>query len=236
MAQDLNLLLVTAASLGFVHTLFGPDHYIPFIAMGKARKWGIAKTLAITAACGIGHVMSSIVIGFVGIAFGMAVFRLEALEAFRGNIAAWAMIAFGLAYFVWGMHAVYSGRPHKHVHFHEDGSRHEEMHTHSGGHAHVHGEGKANITPWVLFVIFVLGPCEPLIPLLMYPAAAGSLAGVGMVSLFFGSVTVLTMMAVVYLFSRGIELLPAKAFEKYIHPISGAMIFISGMAIVFLGL
>ncbi len=49
---------------------------------------------------------------------------------------------------------------------------HAHEHTHDGEHAHVHESESSSITPWVLFVIFVLGPCEPLIPLLMFPAAS----------------------------------------------------------------
>ena len=32
---DLGLLLLTAASIGFIHTLLGPDHYLPFVAMWR---------------------------------------------------------------------------------------------------------------------------------------------------------------------------------------------------------
>ena len=36
---ELSALCVTAASIGFLHTLFGPDHYLPFIVMAKAKGW-----------------------------------------------------------------------------------------------------------------------------------------------------------------------------------------------------
>ena len=36
MSSELYLLVVTAASVGFFHTLFGPDHYLPFIVMAKS--------------------------------------------------------------------------------------------------------------------------------------------------------------------------------------------------------
>lgn len=47
--------------------------------------------------------MSSIFIGIIGIALGIAVSRLEIVEGFRGNLAAWALIAFSLVYMVWGI-------------------------------------------------------------------------------------------------------------------------------------
>ncbi len=36
-------LITAAVTIGFFHTLFGPDHYVPFIVMSKARKWSFSK-------------------------------------------------------------------------------------------------------------------------------------------------------------------------------------------------
>jgi hypothetical protein len=38
MPNDLTLLTITAASMGFFHTLFGQDHYLPFIMMAGAME------------------------------------------------------------------------------------------------------------------------------------------------------------------------------------------------------
>jgi len=43
--DKLQILLLSAAFLGFIHTLLGLDHYLPFIVLGKARKWSYPKTL-----------------------------------------------------------------------------------------------------------------------------------------------------------------------------------------------
>ena len=63
-------LLGFAALLGFTHTLTGPDHYLPFVAMSRIGRWSLSKTVAITIACGIGHVAGSVVLGMLGIALG----------------------------------------------------------------------------------------------------------------------------------------------------------------------
>jgi len=236
MSKELMILCVTAASIGFFHTLFGPDHYLPFTVMAKARKWPLAKTGAITFLCGIGHILSSVLLGFIGILFGIAVMKLEVLEAFRGNLAAWAFIGFGLAYFVWGLRRAIRNKPHRHAHLHQSEMPHSHEHAHKNEHTHVHAESGQNITPWVLFTIFVLGPCEPLIPILMYPAAKNSVAGLLLVTLIFGAVTILTMLAVVISLSLGIKLVPLGRLERYSHALAGATIFLSGMAIQFLGL
>ena len=237
MSQDLLVLIAAAASIGVFHTLFGPDHYLPFIVMARAREWSRTKTAWITALCGIGHVLSSVVLGGIGIAFGIVVTKLEIVESHRGSIAAWVLIAFGLVYFVWGLRRALRLRPHTHGHIHDDTGEHAHKHVHQNEHTHVHHQKSRNsMTPWILFTIFVLGPCEPLIPILMYPAAKSSVFGVIMVTATFGTITILTMLTVVWLASLGLQFLPLGRMERYSHALAGATICLSGMAIQFLGL
>jgi nickel/cobalt transporter (NicO) family protein len=238
MSPDLGLLVISAASIGFIHTLLGPDHYVPFAALSAARGWSVRRTLAVTAFCGVGHVMGSILIGGVGIAVGMSVQSLQWLEGFRGDVAAWLLAGFGLAYMVWGLKRAWRMRPHTHQHVHSDGTVHRHEHGHHGGHLHPHIQDPASrrITPWALFIVFVLGPCEPLIPILMYPASKHSLVGTVAVALTFAATTLLTMLGVVYLAIRGLKLLPLDTAERYSHALAGAALAACGLGIVFLGL
>jgi len=250
MTVDLGLLILTAASIGFIHTLLGPDHYVPFVAMGAARRWSTRKTLWITSLCGLGHVLGSVLIGFVGIGIGVSLHQLEWLEGVRGDTAAWLLTGFGLAYLAWGLKKAWRARPHSHEHVHGDGLFHEHRHDHEGPHLHPHVQlrplahahphveaGKVrSVTPWALFVIFVLGPCEPLIPVLMYPASQHSVWGTAAVVLAFGAATIATMLGVVYLAIRGLKRLPLDTAERYSHALAGAALSLCGLGIVFLGL
>ena len=237
MSEEIIILSITAASLGFLHTLFGPDHYLPFIVMSKARNWSQRRTLWITTLCGIGHILGSVVLGLIGVTAGIAISNVEIIESFRGEIAAWMFIAFGLVYFAWGLKKAIRNIPHTHLHFHENGSKHSHNHKHEEEHLHAHDNlKKKNITPWILFTIFVFGPCEPLIPLLMYPAAQESAFGVFIVAAVFGLVTVSTMLTLVMLSSLGISFVSLGKLERYTHALAGAAIFMSGLAIQFLGL
>lgn len=238
MESGLWLLTMTAASIGFIHTLVGPDHYVPFTVMSRARNWSFAKTMGITFLCGVGHILSSIVLGFVGIAFGIAVAKLEWIESQRGEVAAWLLIIFGFFYMVWGIRQGVMGKTHEHLHIHTDGEIHRHTHQHKEEHSHFHSrQEEPNLTPWILFTIFVFGPCEPLIPLLMYPAAQNSVAGVCWVATVFGTVTISTMMVLVVLTRWGIlQILPLKWFERYMHALAGGTILFCGLAIQFLGL
>jgi ABC-type nickel/cobalt efflux system permease component RcnA len=255
--DQIALLAVTAATIGFFHTLMGPDHYLPFIVLSRARGWSLARTSWITFACGLGHVLSSVVLGLVGVALGIAVGHLEVVESWRGSVAAWLLITVGLVYGVWGLHRALRNRGHRHFHF-PVGRRLAEVKHHQdhglgmghdhgeGEHHHHHGAdhrgqaaeaaGRLRLTPWVLFIVFVLGPCEPLIPLLMYPAAMESWGGVLLVTGVFGAVTLATMTGVVALGSRGLDLVPLGRLERFSHALAGGAIFLSGVAIQFLGL
>lgn len=204
--------------------------------IGRARQWTLSKTLFVSFLCGLGHVLSSIVLGLVGVALGIAVFRLESIESFRGGVAAWLLIGFGFAYFVWGVHRAIRNKPHKHLHYHHEDEAHEHSHTHDSGHSHIHDKNRPSLTPWILFAIFVFGPCEPLIPMIMYPAAKHSFAGVVLVASAFGLTTVLTMLAIITLSVWGVSFLKFGKLERYVHALAGAMILVSGISVQFFGL
>jgi nickel/cobalt transporter (NicO) family protein len=237
MTSELNILIITAASIGFFHTLLGPDHYLPFVMMSWARKWSTLKTTLITFLCGLGHVLSSVVLGLIGVSLGLAVNKLEIFESSRGSIAAWLLIGFGLAYLVWGLRRAYKNQPHTHRHLHQAGDSHIHEHDHQAEHIHVHSKTNTkNITPWVLFVIFIFGPCEPLIPILMYPAAQKSIFGLIVVTGVFCTVTISTMLGIVLLGRAGVSFVRFNVLQRYTHAIAGATIMLCGLAIRFLGL
>lgn len=254
--NTLNILLPTAFSIAFFHTLMGPDHYLPFIVMSKARNWNVKKLIAITLVCGVGHVLSSVLLGFIGIWIGAALVNLELIESFRGELAGWFLLAFGFFYFIYGVVVIRknrNGKKTKHDHSHEhQKSSHEHTHSHNDAvNIHEHEDGKSvhmhthgifakkkvkNITPWILFTIFLFGPCEPLIPLLMYPAATLNTASVFLVTAVFGVTTIATMMTIVLSLSYGLKKINMAKLEKYTHALAGFTIFACGIAINFLGL
>jgi len=236
MNDSITLLSITAISIGFIHTILGPDHYLPFIVLSESKKWTMRKTMIITFFCGIGHVLSSVILGLVGIAIGISVNKLVSVESFRGNIAAWLFIAFGLVYMVISIRNLVRNKKHSHVHFHPGGQEHIHIHDHHRDHVHLHDKEVVKATPWILFLIFVFGPCEPLIPIVMYPASQNNFTGAVVVSVMFSIVTIATMMSVVLVFKLGLSRINLKPLEKYANLLAGAMIFLSGIAIQFLGL
>lgn len=220
-----------------MHTLLGPDHYLPFIVMSKARRWSLPKTAIITLLCGVGHVLSAVILGLIAIYVGMTLTKLNFIENFRGVIAAWILIGFGFAYFLWGLRQAIKNKKHTHFHSHQDGSVHVHLHHHHEEHAHLHTKkSMRELAPWILFVIFILGPCEPLIPLIMYPALKGLKFEVFLTTLFFGLATLFVMLSMVLMSVFGASKLKFPFFERFGNALAGIIICSSGLVIKFLGL
>ncbi len=230
MDPELTILSVNAMAVALIHTVIGPDHYLPFIVLSKARGWSMAKTAWITLGCGLGHVASSVVLGLVGFGIGASLRHLEWIESARGGFAAWALIVFGVIYAAWGMWRLKRPGPDGHTHDHL-----VRLHAHD----HVHDPktgAEISLTPWILFVIFLFGPCEPLIPFFIYPAATASWAGAWLVAISFSVVTLAAMTTLVLVGRWGLEWLPTHRLARYSHVLAGATVALTGGLIQFAGL
>jgi hypothetical protein len=227
--------LLAAAGVALAHTLLGPDHYLPFVMLARARGWSVRRTAAITVACGAGHVASSLLLGGLGILLGAAASRLDAVERARGDLAAWLLVAFGLAYAIWGLRQGVRRSRGLEPHHHGGG----EPHIHVGSlRPHVHAPGGERRRPvfWALFIVFILGPCEPLIPLVILPASRGRWGLALATALLFGLLTVSAMLALTLAGVAGLRRLRFCGLERWADTLAGATVAASGLAMVGLGL
>lgn len=232
MSHELQILIMAAISIACLHTITGPDHYLPFIALSKSRGWSFAKTLSWTIICGCGHVWSSVLLGLGGAAIGWSLSKVSWLENIRGGIAGWVLLLFGLVYGIWGLYRAYKNIPHKHFDTYDDGEMYVYEHKHS--HA-VNTKERYKVTPWVMFIIFLLGPCEPMIPLLYYPAAQNSWTGMLLLIAVYTFFTLVTMIVMVVLGYYGIAFFKTEKLERYMHALGGLTLFICGAGMVFMG-
>lgn len=220
------LLLGGAAALAVVHALLGVDHSLPFVALGRARRWTLRRTLLVTAACGAGHVASSVLIGAAGVGLGLAIDALLRVEAARGELAAALLIGFGLAY------AARAGWRQLRA---------------AGGRLHAVSPAGAPVTPRALFVVFLVGPCEPLIPLMVVPGAARDWPAVAAVVGVFGLLTIAVMLAAVAAGHHAARFITERlrgrigprwsdAFRRHADVAAGLVVAASGAAVLVLGL
>lgn len=208
-------LLITAFLTAMIHTIAGPDHYLPFIAIAKSRDYSLKKTLFWTFVCGIGHIASALIVALLFIYFSHWLSEANFLwiEENRGNIAAYLLIGLGLAYLLWALrHRWMDKKLHKHHYKNDDAN-------------------SKSITPWVLFIIFVLGPCEALLPILTASSVMGSAVVISS-TIIFSLTTIITMMVLVTLGVLGVSALRFRGLEKYAHEIAGATIMLCGIAII----
>jgi ABC-type nickel/cobalt efflux system permease component RcnA len=180
-------------------------------------------------------VASSLGLGLLGTAIGWQATRLLGVESARGTLAAWLLVAFGVAYAVWGARRAVRRRRGIELHDHgHDGDVH--LHDH-GSHGHGHAEAQPGQATafWTLFVVFVLGPCEPMIPLLVAPAGRGEWTLVALLSAVFLIVTVAAMLAAVTVVRSGLVRLRFGRLERWSHALAGGAIAFCGAAVILLG-
>lgn len=209
------ILLLSAVTLGVVHTAVGIDHTLPFVVLARARAWTLRRTLLITCACGLGHVLSSVLLAAIGLGLGIGGSRLLAIEETRGVWAAWCLVGLGLAYAgvsLWRL----SSRGHR------ESSPH---------HAHLVSG---------LFLVFVLGPCEALLPLLTASGMSLALTDALWVTLVFSLATIGTMLGLVTIGYVGTSFALLRErfvrLERHAHVLAGLTLALSGLSVQFLGI
>jgi len=204
-----NILFLSTLTIGILHAL-APDHWLPFVMLGRAQKWSPVKLTWITILAGIGHVGSSLLIAAIGVLLGLAVEHVNLFESNRGNIASLLLIGFGLAYTVWGIKNW--GRKHSH-----------------------HVETARTVSYWTLFALVVFGPCEALIPLIFAGYAYGWTAVLG-VFILFGISTIIMMLVQVHLATLGVSFFRWHWFEHASDVIAGSVIVLTGVIIRVFGI
>ena len=68
-------LLTTAATTALLHTLI-PDHWLPFVLIGRARGWSVSTVAFVSGLAGVIHVGLSVLLGIAAVWIG-----LTAMEA-----------------------------------------------------------------------------------------------------------------------------------------------------------
>jgi sulfite exporter TauE/SafE len=230
MSSELITLAISAATISFLHTASGPDHYLPFVVISRSKNWTLSKTIFWTTVCGFGHILSSVLIGGIGLFLGWQLAKVSWLQNVRGDLSGWCLLLFGLVYLVYGIFRAVNNRPHKH--FDVLGSD-VYVYEHQHGQT-IQPKQRIRVTPWILFALFVMGPSEPLLPLLLYSGSRHSFFEISILLSVFSITTVITMITMVLVGLYGYSIFRTERIERYVHAIGGAVISICGMGMVFL--
>lgn len=212
-------LMFAAATVGSLHSL-APDHWVPFAALARARRWSSGHTARLTVLCGLGHVSVSAILGLIGLAIG-----LQTVHAFGSRLedhAIFLLIAFGVVYMIWGLRRSFARDPlavmHHHAHHHPRGQN-----------DHDHG-----LTEWSLFALFSADPCVAVIPMIMAASIGGWVAVIAVV-ITYEVATIATMVALVIVARAGANTVRFAWFDRYGDAVAGAFIVIVGTVLSILG-
>ncbi len=226
-------LLLAAISVGSLHTI-APDHWVPFAALSRARRWSVGRTLLVTVACGLGHVTVSALLGVAALLFGLRL--LQAFAEQMASLAGVLLIGFGLAYALWGWRRAASARLHAHAHAH--GHVHWQPHPGWGhGHPHLHETDDAaasRMSAWGLFLLFSADPCVAVIPVLFAAAPLGLWRALVIV-VAYELATILTMVSLVLPARAAANSVRGAWVARYGDATAGGVILAVGLLVAALG-
>ena len=207
-------LALAAATVGALHTA-APDHWVPFAALARARRWSARRTAGVTLTCGFGHVTVSALFGLAGLFLGMR--AVSSLGGHMGQVAPFLLVAFGVLYALWGLRGAIAPKLHGHPHAHYD---------------HVHDPSRAST--WSLFLLFSADPCVAVIPLVFAAAPTGMARTLAVVAIYEVS-TLATMLLFVLPARAGAQTLRAAWLDRYGDAVAGGVIAAVGLAVYGLG-
>ncbi|MFC1669287.1 hypothetical protein ACFL20_02775 [Spirochaetota bacterium] len=251
-------LMTATFILAVTHTV-NPDHWFPFVMVGRANKWRISWVLGLALIAGIGHVGTSVIIGLTAVFAEKGASKDVAI--FLENATPFLLMVFGFAY---ALYAYYKHRVGKHGHSHgisfvnkwlgidphaydlpdhEDHENHNHDDQKHGHHHHKSDHGHNNMgeklknkkAGWGLVAIIGLTPCIALLPLTMAAVKYGNLAII-LVNVSFAVATLATILLLTWFGSLGLSWLKFEFFDEYGDIITGIIIGLIGASVKVFGL
>ena len=217
-------LVATTIITAIVHTLI-PDHWLPFVLVARAEGWTPRRTMMLTAVSGLMHVTLSIALGLAIVMAGRGAERaMDGLHDRLEWLSGWMLVAFGLAYTGWFL--LRGGHVHSFgIHPHHDAEEHQPP----GRRMRL-----KDLSGYTLTFVVGFNPCILLIPLVLGAAQLSALTLVA-VSVAFAFRTIGSMVIVTRLGLHGTSRLTSPFLTRYGEALSGALIALTGAAVLLMG-
>jgi hypothetical protein len=196
----------TGFSVAFLHAAI-PTHWLPFVAIGRARGWSTRRTLAAVMFAGGGHVLATTALG-VAIAW----FGFEMDHAFE-HAFHWIVAALLVGLGAW----LAFRKPHGHDCEHCQG--------HPGKFS---SGGTDRSVMWGLFLMLTLSPCELFLPVYLTAVPYGW-SGVAWLSGVLAVATLLGMTGLTWMTLRGIDRLRWRWLARPDPRIVGGLLCLLGV-------
>jgi hypothetical protein len=205
-------------TVGLIAATFGvallhaamPNHWMPFVIVGKAQKWSLTRMLTITGIASLGHSILTCAIGFIVALMGYQITRY--VENYMGYLTGGILIVLGIVYVALGRW------------------RRGGLHTHEGHSTHYLSD-KVAVTS--LFTMLCFSPCEAALPIFL-AASAMSWGILIMMAIILTIATLFGMLVLSALAYRGMQKLRFESIERYEKELVGGILaFIGAMVIIF---
>ena len=196
-------LLVGAIAISVLHAAL-PNHWLPFVLVGRAQKWDDKKILRISFLAGTGHVVMTGVFGIIAALVGGLI--LSSLDLLLLPVTSGILMVIGLIYVVLGYRAKKAGA--------------------EGHHHHV----PDNATSLSLFLMLTFSPCEAMIPV-FFAASPYGLESLLFLVVVVSLATIGAMMLLVYLTMKGYERIHSRWLEENDRIVVGTSLILLGILV-----
>jgi nickel/cobalt exporter len=237
-SATLTALAVAGFGAAFLHAAI-PTHWLPFVLVGRARRWSRRKTLSVALLAGAGHVAANTALG-AAIAWFGARLGEESLELLPWAVGG-LLVVIGL-WFCWRQ-----WRGGGLCHHHPPGGRHQPSNGCGHGHEHSHWDEElresALAAPatgdWAviggLLAMLTLSPCEAFLPVYLLGVPFG-VHGFLVLSAILAVATLGAMALFTWLTLLGFERFRLQNLERREAGLLGAIFVTLGVLVVALEL
>lgn len=207
MVINLLQILFGATALSLLHALL-PNHWLPLVAIGRAERWSLARTLALTLAAGSVHVLSTT---GLGVLVGLGGLHMsEESEGLARWVGSGLLMLLGLLYFL----------------------RTSPVHVHSEPELKTGRRLSWGVLAALLASMF-FSPCLE-IEAFYLTAGAGGAPTITAVAITHLIVTLATMCALVALAWRGLAFASVNFIARYDRQLTGTVMIVLAIANLFI--
>jgi nickel/cobalt exporter len=216
----LTTIAITGFGIAFFHAAI-PTHWLPFVLTSRVQRWSRARTIAITAVAGTGHVVFTALLGLFITWFGMTI--NDSIGNWFPRVAGAVLLLFG-SYYVFrqiaGKGHVHFPYPHEHLH---------EGHNPVAGRPLQRVSDRAAIMSLLAFLTF--SPCEAFLPIYVSGIRYGW-TGFALLTAILSVATVMGRVIFTSLTLTGLSRVKLGALEKYESALIGILLCVVGTLIL----
>ncbi len=217
--------MLAAAGVGFGHAVL-PDHWMPLAVLSRTRRYPTRRTVRLSLAAGVTHVLVSLVMGAVLVLVGLQ-FR-DTVSRHTDLVIGGILLVTGAAFLV--MELV--GRGHGHGHDGEHGHVHGHDHAHDHEHEHSHDHGERDARGLAAFLVPFGAAASPDLTILPVFLAAGAVGVVASITslIAFALVTIVTIVVLTTATAAGARLLTAPWIDRGANLLTaGTLLLVGGL-------